>query len=396
MMKYTGTGTFSFPGFPNISGNFTLIFENDSKAILQLVTNNINAMRIINLGVTVGSFIGTSLNPNCNVEINTLYFGNVNFDMNGTNFMAKFDFALYHPVKITYRLLNNLDSVRIRRSLANFIFYGTQIVRKNRVSSYAKTWFKIDGREACLVQSPHFKKNIKKLKRNQGVLETCKLWIRGNFGNLRAMEEICQDIEILCSLASGNYVVPLYEDIFKEGRLCIRYLYPLKTYSFSKSQSPIDLTPHSNQDIKLFLETAYPNYVALKNPLGLPYVIEMFISSRTSITLEAQYVLASTAFECLESYYRQWQGLASLGGLIAKMSRMLSGVIPVVYTTAELQSYRNNRNNLIHQGKFLSTANKTNETYALRNLLDRVFLSFLGYRGNPYFNVVTNSKQTLP
>jgi hypothetical protein len=397
MMEYTGTGTISFPGFPNISGNFSLIFENDSKATLWLVTNNAAAMRIANVGVIAGNFIGTSLTPNCTVEINTIYFGNVNFNMTPTSFVAKFDFALYNPVKITYRQLTNLDSVRVRRSLANFIFYGTQrIQKKGVVSLYAKSGVNIGGRKVCLFQSPDFKKNIKNLKRNQGVLETCRLWIRGEFGNLRAIEEICEDIEKLCSLASGNYVVPIYEDIYKEGRLCIRYLFPLKTYPFSKSKSPIDLTLQSSQDLKLFLETAYPQYVSLKNSLGFPYVIEMFVSSRTSLPLEVQYVLASTAFECLESYYRHWQALPRINGIKSKMSRMLTGVMPVVFTNAELQSYRDNRNSLIHEGKFLSTANPVNETYALRNLLDRVFLSFLGYRGNPYFNVATNSKQALP
>jgi hypothetical protein len=344
MIRYSGTGTFSFHGFPSISGNFSLIFENDSKATLWLVTNNVAAMQITKVGLIAGSFIGTSLKPKCNIEIDTLYFNKANFNSTA-NFQGTFEFTLYHTVKITYRKLNSSESVRLRRSLANFIFYGTQRIRKkNSVLLYTKTWINVSGRRVCLVQAPDFKKRVENLKKNQSVLETCRLWIRGKFGNLKSIEEICQNIETLCSLASGNYVVPLYEDVFKKGRLCISYLFPLKTYPFSKSQSSIDLSLHGSQDLKIFLEKTYSNYVTIRDFLGLPYVAEFFISSKMSLPLEAKYILMSTAFECLKRYYRDWRGFPKINDLVIKIRRILNDVLPVIHTYTEIKSYRDNRN----------------------------------------------------
>ena len=106
-------------------------------------------------------------------------------------------------------------------------------------------------------------------------------------------------------------------------------------------------------------------------------------------------LLATTAFECLESYYRTWRSLLEAsGGLKGKIDR-LCRAFGFTVTPTELESYRVCRNNITHEGKFPASVDKLITTMELRNLMDRFLLTMLGYKNKPYWNVVKNAKDSV-
>jgi hypothetical protein len=394
MRKYQGVGTISFPKMPSLNGDFELLFEDSSKTTLHFTTANTAAMKYNTLPSVQGKFSGTSTSPNCQIIIDPLYLDTIKVTFSKT-FEAKFDFNIWHTAKIVYQPLNDADDIEIRRGLSNLIFYGTEMIKYGQTSLWGMTTCKLAGQEVCLVQLQDFEAIIKELKESKDVRTTCELILKGTYGNLTTLRETYKNIQNLCSLASGNYVTGMYDDIYQNGKLCETYLFPLKTYPFSKSPSLIDNSIFGNKEFKTYLETTYGNYQTYKNILGLSYVIEFFISSKMSLPMEAQYVLTTTAFECLERYYRDWQKLLDLRSLRSKIERMLSGPLAVTHTKKELISYRDNRNSIIHEGRFPSTSNGFVALMELRNLLDRVLLSILGYKNKPYYNVLTKKKEML-
>jgi hypothetical protein len=187
----------------------------------------------------------------------------------------------------------------------------------------------------------------------------------------------------------------LYEDVYSTDVLCETTLLPLKTHTFSNHPSLIDNSPYGNKEFKDFIDTTYSSYVNLRDNIGLPYFIEFFTISKMYSPLEVEYVLATTAFECLESYFRNWKSLPELGDLKGKIGRMCSDFAFTV-TPAELESYRICRNSITHEGKFPDGTDKVLATMELRNLMDRFILTILGYRNKRYYNVLKSDKDLVP
>jgi hypothetical protein len=225
---------------------------------------------------------------------------------------------------------------------------------------------------------------------------TCELKINGTNKEIPTFSQICENLQNLFSLTSANYITCLYEDIYLNGQLSATALFPLKTYTFSNRPSLIDNTIHGNNEFKDFIDTTYQNYVTLRDDLGLPYFIEFFTTSKMYSPLEVEYLLSTTAFECLEGYFRNSRSLhATPGGLRGKIKRMCNAFAFAI-TTSELNSYRDCRNSIVHEGKFPATVDKFLATMELRNLMDRFILTILGYRNKPYYNVIKGNKDSVP
>lgn len=131
-------------------------------------------------------------------------------------------------------------------------------------------------------------------------------------------------MQSLFSLASANYITPIYEDVYFNGQLSASTLFPLKTYLFSDRPSLIDSTILGNHEFKDFVDTTYQNYLTLRDNMGLPYFIEFFTTSKMYSPFEVEYILSTIAFECLESYFRNWQRLQSIEGLKGKLGECVT------------------------------------------------------------------------
>jgi hypothetical protein len=389
MRKYQGVGDVAFPDVPIINGNFELLSE-DAKLVLQLTTTDVNALKLSTMPSISGTFSGASLNPQGQITINRLYLDTFNYGSE-----TKLEFIVIGTAKIIYQIPTNTDIVDVKRGLTNLVFYGTEKIMFGDTFIRGKTTVTVGGHDVSLVQLPNFKDIESELEESEGVKITCEIGIQGTFDKIEELEEISENIQTLCSLASGNYVVPLYEDVYCKGTLYETYLYPSKTYHFSKSPSLIGTSIHYCQEFKDFLETAYPHYIILSDGMGLPYFVEFFTTSKTYQPTEVKFLLSTTAFECLEDYFSTWQSLEKISdNLEGKMVRMWR-CFDFKYTGAELTSYRKSRNSIIHQGKFLTGTDGFLETLKLRNLMDRFILFILGYSGKPYHNIFKRIREPL-
>ena len=388
MREYKGTGILRFSGIPITKGTFRLVFEDSGETILSF-TPTTTSTQLMALPRKSGKFIGNSLNPQCSIEINTIYLSKVTIDAKGYRIEAK----IFHPVKIIYKQLKN-EKIEVHRGLSNLIVYGTKSIQ------YGKNWIKgkteciLGKRDVQLIQLPDFEKIVEHLKKFKDVRTTCELRLEGNYNEIYSIRDICGNVQHLCSLASGNFITAMYEDIYLDEELYETTLLPLKTYPFSNSIPLIDTSLHGRDEFKTFLETTYSNYLKFKSVLGLDYVIEFFTSSKIHLPLEAKYLLATTAFECLENYFRHWKNLNEIRSLKTKMSRMFTS-FGFNFTNTELASYRNNRNSIIHEGRFPSSTNSLTAAMELRNLIERFLLFLLGYKNKPYYNVINQKKEIL-
>jgi len=310
-------------------------------------------------------------------------------DTRGYRIKAK----IFHPVKIIYKQRKN-EKIEVCRGLSNLIVYGTKSIQYGKSWIMGKTKCILDKREVQLNQLPDFKKIIEHVKKFKDVRITCELRLEGNYDEIDFIRNICENVQHLCSLASGNFVTAMYEDIYLNEKLYETTLLPLKTYPFSNNIPLIDTSLHGRDEFKTFLETTYLDYLKFKSVLGLDYVIEFFTSSKIYSPLEAKYLLATTAFECLENYFRHWKSLNEIRSLKTKMSRMFT-FFGFNFTNTELESYRKNRNSIIHEGRFPSSTNSFTAAMELRNLIERFLLFLLGYKNKPYYNVINQKKENL-
>lgn len=232
MRKYFGTGVLTFPKIGNFSGSFSLIFNNSGKATLEFEPGKIDRVFINFLfrkRHPVGSFKGRIKQPAGNLKIDEIYFGR--FIQNGST--CKLSFDLFCPIFAEFSPLVPNDEVELRRGLTNFLFYGEDITQRGNELRRDTTKIVIDNQEVRLVQCEKFQEIEDQLKKEKGVRVTSQLAIKSKIKKLKDVATMVKNLQPLCSLASGNYVTSLYEDVFKNDQLMRSTLFPLKTYPYS-------------------------------------------------------------------------------------------------------------------------------------------------------------------
>jgi hypothetical protein len=393
MRTYEGKGTISFPKVKDIKGSFQLTFQEDCKVYLVFNTDERIPHEVLNLDVNPGSFLGESVNSEYHIKIDKIYLSKINLaSFNDTSMR----FSIFHPVKITYQHINKKDKIELSRGISNLLFWGTETTRYGDWFSRGTLRFKPEkNKEACLVQLKEFIKIKERLKENGGVRVTSELKIEGSYKEIEELREMSKDIQVLCSLASGNYVTAMCEDVFNKNShaLCETTLLPLKTYPFSSREPLIDTSLHYVREFKDYLESTYSLFKKRKNSLHLPYVIELFITSKMHLPLELQYSMSTTSLECLEHYFRNWQSLRETRSLNDKTERLLN-YFHVPHNNTEVQ-INTIRNSIVHEGRFPPNVDGFKALIKLRNLLDRILLVILGYKGKPYYNVVLGDKDRI-
>jgi len=392
LREYEGIGIFTVPDMPPIRGNFILQYENTGKYSISLIPENQReALRFLNLPVTIGRFSGTSNSPLYQLEIERIYLNNINLTSGKP---IRFSFQIFSTIVISYFPLNPADRIEFRRGLTNLLFWGTEIIQQGEHMVRGKITWILQGNDITLEQVQNYRDVSKHLNEFKDVDVTSELKINGTFNQLASFKEISDNLQNLFSLASANFITTLYEDIYLNGQLSATTLFPLKTYTFSNRPSLVDCS--NGHEFKDFIDIIYPNYLNLRNNLGLSYFIEFFTTSKMYSPLEVEYILATTSFECLESYFRNWRGLREASGGLKGKITILCNHFGFTATDAELESYRLCRNSLTHEGKFPAGSDSVASTMALRNLMDRFVLTILGYRNKPYFNTITRNKEMVP
>lgn len=387
MRKYEGKGTLHFPWVSIIKGTFELTFKENGKTTLEFIPEGTTYFKLLDLPSDPGRFVGESTDSKYTVLIDKVYMVGASFGEGN----ALLEFDIFHPVRITYQDLREDDEIEVVQGFSNFLFDGIEATQRGEHWVRDTVRCMLDGKEVCLIQLSGFKQIEEHLEEFRDVRTTCEFKVKGKYKDLGSLRELSQNTQFLCSLASGNYVTAMYEDIFKENTLSETQLFPLKTYSFSNLHPLIDTSLHGVNEFEEYLESTYQKYVNLKGPLGLPYVIEFFVTSKLHPPMEVQFLLTTTTLECLERHFRDWKKIGPEKSLKRKTWRMLDS-FNVLYSSSELE-FDYIRNFIVHEGRFPPYCDKFNALIGLRNLVDRLFLGILEYHGKPYYNIVKQKKE---
>ena len=390
MRSYAGTATLSFTGIADINGSFKLTFQENSDVALVFFPENSVPREIMNFRLDTSKFSGESAKSDYRVNIDKIYLKRIHL---GGRDDIRIEFSVFHPVKIDYQPLEDDDRIELIRGFSNLLFRGMEITQSGKTCRRDTIRVVLEGREIRLTQLQDFEQIAEHLKEHRDVRVTSEFKVLGHYRELDYLRELSENAQFLCSLACGNYVTALYEEIYDKDILCEATLYPSKTYPFSQRTPLIDTSLHGVKDFKNYLECTYPRFKEFKIPLGLSHSIELFITSKIYSPMQLQYLLTTTSLECLERYFRTWKTLPQRRSLKSKTKRLLE-FFKVHHNKSEIEFIKI-RNSIVHEGRFPPNVDGFKALLELRNLLDRLFLVVLGYIGKPYYDVTSRSKNVL-
>lgn len=395
MREFTGRGVLHIDKIGEIEGKFRLLFEDNGKAILilnpmafsKVLSTVINKMSQ-NTEQLVGSFSGVVDTPPGKIDAEQVYPTRFRLGyQKGTPLGLQLELRAYHPILIEFESIDQGDEVGVRYGLTNFLFFGQEITKKNGELRRDTVRFRVDNFDVALVQVNNYHDLERHLRERKGVKVTSEMVMKVNYKSISTVDEVANNIKWLCSLAAGNYVTDLYRDLYKEGKLALTTLKPLKTYPFTTRRSVIDTTISGKGELETFLRISYPEFIKYKDELGLEIVIEYYITSKIAVPLEVGYILGAITFECIEGYLSQYfrtRGMERDLSSFKSKTRALFDEFGVSYKEDDL-NFKDIRDKVVHTGRFPKGANPLNEYLSLINLLDRTLLTILGYKGNPFF-----------
>lgn len=387
-LRYEGTGQATFQDGSEIKGAFTISVELNGKAYLQLTTESALTHYLINLPFEEVSFHGEEIGTKGLVDIQKMYLTQIH--MSGANSLI---FKIFHPFEIKYHEIDEHDKIILFRYLSNFIFYGDEVSVYERERRLDKISVDLEGKRITIKQVLNFKEVEDYFKTEKNPRVTCSLELQGENREIELLRELANDVEDIVSFGSSNYVTVLKEEICSKNILCKTIFYPLKTYPFNTSIPLINTNIHDIGRFKYFIITTYPQYKALKKDLALNYVIEFFNSAKIYNILQTSFLMNCAALECLYHHYRQFKGFTKTENFAKKIEQICTDA-NVPYDQNDLD-LRNLRNNVTHEGDFPKGINSFQEKNRLENLLDRIILIILGYRGNIYYNTFKNAENVL-
>ena len=404
MRKFDGNGTWHLEGIGDVDGEFQILFEENGRTSLILVPNVFS--RVLSAVLEqfsqrdeqlVGNFLGTVNNPSGKIEAEQVYLNKFGLGIAHLPVGVELEFRIFNLFIIDFNNIEPEDEVEIRYGLTNFLFFGREITERNGQFTRDTIRFNVEGLEIALIQRPNYRDIEQQLRAGADVKITSEMMLRAVYKELSQIDEVAHNLRNLYSLATGNYVTDMYQDIYKEGKLVKTILKPSKTYPFTLQMSAIDSSISGDSELETFLTISYPEFTKYKEELGLEIVIEYYITSRTVIPLEAKYILGVVGFECIESYLSECfraKGLQRDLSNFKKKTISLFDEFGLSYEESDLD-FIDVRDRLVHTGRFPKGVDSLQEYLNLINLMHKILLTIVGYKGNRYFNVSNNAKETL-
>jgi len=332
-------------------------------------------------------FEGTVIQTSARVIAGKVYLNerSVKQDQSGLTRFA-FEFLPLESVQIQYQQVSANSQVEYRMGLANLLFIGTQRIGGSAGRHRGRIDLRLAGQDIALDSLEWYGSLGNRLADSRGIEVTSHLVTADLMSNRDRVKQKCDDLCVLLSFATCNWVAPLYEDIFLNGQKVSSTLLPGKTFPYNPGELVIDA--REGKELKEYLEATYPNYVRLKNVLSMNIVTEYFVHSRLSGLLEAKYLMAAVGMERLRSRlsdYFKAKGKVLCRGSLRSDLREFYHDISMPYRPSEL-CFVDVRNKLVHTGGFPPDVDCVEEHQKLLNLCDRTILTTLGYRGKPYLN----------
>ncbi|MCD4821171.1 MAG: hypothetical protein K8R11_03690 [Methanococcoides sp.] len=446
LREYNGEGTFTFKTdkLCEQKAKFTLLFFSNSRIIVHtefaLTKENLSTLTMVESSVE-GDLNGSIVDKNNeigHISIEGLLVTSSGLSAkSGENVKNKVSMICLSNVDIVYSDEKSID-VESHYGLTNFVFLGCEYSKNGRSRILDK--FKANIRDLSFLfkKVENYAEIKSRLTEKKGCFVTAEAIVNLSIDSTDESKEIIFDISRLLSLATRNYISPIYEDHFYEGRIIKTTLNPVLAHTYNGSDQLIDVDSPTSCSIKYFLETTYDSYQEYKNTLRLNAIISLYLTSGVTPYTEAKFMLMFVAVESLLSNFENY--LETIGETIVpslqkstkkKLIKVLKKedvpledeiidkiVESIAYPhttfddklnalikkyridcTSEDKSLMRLRNKVVHDGKFpeeLDTrAIDPYEEYTrLVFFIDRTLLTILNYKDKPFLNKLENYKET--
>ncbi len=209
-----------------------------------------------------------------------------------TNVLVTLHYITVSPISIKYAHFSETEEIRFKWGLCNIEFGQSSpgVIGTKETFAVCLSSVNIEFRKTNTYDFV-----ISKLVNEGGSAVTCYAAYQGVYIN---PDQLFQQINSLCfllSLATSNWVTPVYCDLFKHNKLVQTTLFNTKRRSFVKSQYLIDI--RNIEDLRNYLEIAILKYDEVMKEFPLNKCIDYIISSLVSSTLQDSFIIAYIALE---------------------------------------------------------------------------------------------------
>ena len=444
--EYSGKGIFEFKMEKPVKqeADFIISFFSNAKIIVetsfllsesmvQIIEENLKGLFEVSLnGIVLDEIedIGT-------ISIEKMAINSLNIKVQkGENVKFELEFFCISTVDIIYSDEKS-GNVEIHYGLTNFIFSGCSYSVEDEKSLLDKFDANVNNINLLFKKVRDYKEFEKRLKDTKGCYITSEAIVNVSITEREMAKSTIFDIIELLSLATRNFVSPIYEDHFINGELIRTILNPVLTKDYNAADNLIDTKKPNPCILKIFLESTYEKYKKFKDVLGLTSVIHIYLISRFALFTESKFLLTVVSLESLLSYleeYLEGKGEPIKPSSVGRTKKTLakefrreeiqieeeileriaySVAYPnptfndklttlikkfnVEYNTKDLELI-NLRNKIVHYGKFPEEFKSRKidpheEETRLIYFLDRILLSILDYKNKPFLNIFNQYKE---
>jgi hypothetical protein len=416
-----GKGTFIFENFEKEApfkiefyfGREALIFMEDSFfSEFSVQLHNLHNQRNIE-----ASLFG-EMDNGSKISIDKIILVNVSGIKKGKSTPTKF--KVFSPIIISNENLNGfMGKTEFHYYITNFEFTGCErtILHKGggKLDHFSVS---LEGYAFQIRQIDNYKEIIDLIKKNKTNSITAEIVVKADLKEKDKLYPIITNMCNLLSFATGNSVVPITEEHFFKGKQVWSQTNSMWVDSF---RSGDQLVPHLPPEaIRYFMAKAYPNYVNLKDQLGLNVLFDYYLLMKSNPILDVRCLMGFILLECLSDHAQEFylnSGKPIENNIKKSKIKILDKILPksnnlskktknkliqeLVYQFPSLQDsikrlmddygmkYKSSeadiwklRKNFIHKGMYPKNTKNHIQIYRdLVHFIDRLLLHILGYDG---------------
>ncbi|MDO8870763.1 MAG: hypothetical protein Q7V10_08460 [Methanobacteriaceae archaeon] len=447
--KYKGKGTFDFilSKRIKIELDFNLLQYSNANIIIEAYLNhpspeiadlfNEFQEKIIKVDID-----GNIHDPEGKIKIEKSYLNSIKIDYKKDKHLKfKFVLKIFEPIEIIFGETKS-DEITISSGLTNFIFRGCN----NVVNPFDSFKAKIDEFEIFFIHNENYGEKIESLKENKKkILVTSEATTTLHKNKEKNFPNMIKILTDLLSYSCRNRISPIYEDYYANKKLFKTILRPVFTQEFNKEKDIIDSNNLDDCDLRNYLEVCYPKYLEYINKFGLNIFISFYLEAFSQKYSDLSFLLFVTGLETILTGYEEIcveeenslsnsilkqninkikrvlenKGLEEYEEIADEIADKISYPHPTmddkltafskdtrfsIKLTKFDRDFIQIRNKIAHTGKFPKIINSSgnernieinNELNRLIYLLDRIILTILGYKGEPFLNIFESKKEIL-
>jgi hypothetical protein len=445
LREYNGRGKFEFKMSEPlvIETDFKLYFLSNAKAVVEisyfLSPANINIISENQKGLFDVSLNGKVTDPQGFIYIEKMVINSINISGEKGKIIT-FRLELYCDSSVDITFSNEtFENVQVHYGLTNFLFSGCAYTTVGDTFLLDKFNAKINGLNFLFKKVKDYKEVENRLKSFKGCLLTSEVIVEVSNNEIDTTNSMIFNIIELLSLATRNFVSPIYEDHFHDGKLIKTILNNVLTMNYRPADDLIDSRRPVPCLMQIFLETTYDKYQEFKDVLGLNNIIHLYLISRFALFTESKFLLAIVSLESLSSYFEDFlksKGETIIPSSIGRTRKDITKILDkhgikieqdvleeivssVAYSNTSFNDrlipllktfdvkYKQEdleliqlRNKIVHIGKFPEKLNsRAIDSYKeeIRSVyfLDRILLSILGYKNQPFLNIMNKYNEEM-